>query len=113
MQQLSEELHELTQKLTFCKLVSDRKVEIVNRSKQSIFEQLLEAGLKPTISGDFDHLMNTPLYSLTKERFEKLSTDTHKKHADLADLESRQPQQLWLQDLMSLREKFASEFQKH
>ena len=60
--------------------------------------------------GDFDYLLNMPLYSLTAEKIEDLRTDATKKEESLKTLRNTSPEDMWREDLDRLEKTLKSFF---
>jgi len=58
------------------------------------------------IDGTYDYLLRMPIYSLTKELFEKLKEDFTAKKAEIKKLEETDPKDMYLDDLSELKKKF-------
>lgn len=50
----------------------------------------------------YDYLLSMPLWSLTKEKVEKLRNDLAKKKEEIVELEATSPEQLWESDLKNV-----------
>jgi DNA topoisomerase-2 len=57
------------------------------------------------IDGDYDYLLRMPIYSLTKEMFEKLKEDFKSKKEEIEKLKLVQPKDMYLEDLVELKKK--------
>ena len=58
------------------------------------------------IDDSFDYLLRMPIYSLTKELFEKLKEDFTNKRLEIKKLEETDPKDMYLEDLSELKKKF-------
>ena len=76
-----------------------------NVSKPIIIQGIEEMGLEK-IDDSYDYLLRMPIYSLTKELFEKLKEDFTAKKADIKKLEETDPKDMYLDDLNELKKKF-------
>ena len=53
----------------------------------------------------YDHLLRMPIWSLTKEMFEKLKEDYKTKKSELEELEKIDPKDMYSKDLSDLKKK--------
>ena len=58
------------------------------------------------IDESYDYLLRMPIYSLTKELFEKLKEDFTEKKMEIKKLEETDPKDMYLDDLNELKKKF-------
>ena len=58
-----------------------------------------KGGSKARTTGDYDYLLGMPIWSLTKEKIEKLKIMADDKERDLLRLLEKTPKSLWLADL--------------
>lgn len=119
--QLTKEWTRLDNRVRFVQEIIDGKLIVQNRKKADILVDLLKRGYvkDPTQSKvvevnaeegsdveessgtgrDFDYLLGMPIYSLTKEKVEKLLSERAEKEAELNRLLARTPKDLWRSDL--------------
>ena len=73
-----EEIKYLNMKVKFIKEFIENKIQITNKKKADIVEQLTK---RKYIMKDnsFDYLLRLPIYSLTKEKVDELNNNTHNK----------------------------------
>jgi DNA topoisomerase-2 len=57
------------------------------------------------MDGSYDYLLRMPIWSLTKEVFEKLKEDYKSKKTQLEELEKVDPKDMYLLDLTEIRKK--------
>ena len=55
------------------------------------------------MDGTFNYLLNMPIYSLTKERFEELLKQKGEKEAEFKVIEGTDPKDMYLKDLTELK----------
>jgi DNA topoisomerase-2 len=58
------------------------------------------------IDGSYDYLLRMPIYSLTKEVFDKLKADFIEKKAEIQKMEQTDPKDMYVDDLNELKKKF-------
>ena len=102
---MNHELKLLSNRGRFIKAILDEKLKVNNVSKSIIIEGIEEMNLEK-IDGNYDYLLRMPIYSLTKELFEKLKEDFTAKKAEIKKLEETDPKDMYLDDLDDLKKKF-------
>jgi DNA topoisomerase-2 len=105
LDKLNRELKILSNRGRFIKAILDEKLKINNISKVQIVEGIELLKLEK-IDDSFDYLLRMPIYSLTKELFEKLKEDFTKKKEEIKILEITEPKDMYLLDLSELKKKF-------
>lgn len=105
LDKMNRELKILSNRGRFIKAILDEKLKINNVSKAVIIEGIEEMGLDK-IDDSYDYLLRMPIYSLTKELFEKLKEDFMTKKAEIKKLEETDPKDMYLDDLSELKKKF-------
>ena len=102
---MNHDLKILSNRGRFIKAILDEKLKINNVSKALIIEGIVEMKLDK-IDDSFDYLLRMPIYSLTKELFDKLKEDFTTKKAEIKKLEETDPKDMYLEDLNDLKKKF-------
>ena len=102
---LNHELKVLSNRGRFIKAILEEKIKINNVPKQQIIAQIEQIGLEK-IEDSFDYLLRMPIYSLTKELFDKLKEDFKLKKDEIEVLKSTDPKDMYLLDLSELKKKF-------
>lgn len=102
---MNRDLKLLSNKGRFIKAILDEKLAINNVAKSAIVDAIREMGLDE-IDGSYDYLLRMPIYSLTKELFEKLKEDFRAKKEEIKKLEGTDPKDMYLEDLAELVKKF-------
>ena len=102
---LNKELKVLSNRGRFIKAILDEKLKINNVSKDEIIIGIEELKLEK-IDDSFDYLLRMPIYSLTKELFEKMKKDFTDKKVEIKTLEETDPKDMYLLDLSELKKKF-------
>jgi len=105
LNKMQHELKILSNRGRFIKAILDEKLKVNGVSKSVIIEGIEEMGLEK-IDDSYDYLLRMPIYSLTKELFEKLKEDFTAKKADIKTLEETDPKDMYLEDLNELKKKF-------
>lgn len=105
LDKLNKELKVLSNRGRFIKAILDEKLKINNVSKSEIINGIEVLGLEK-IDDSFDYLLRMPIYSLTKELFEKMKQDFTAKKEEIKILEDTDPKDMYLLDLSELKKKF-------
>ncbi|KAG7377911.1 DNA topoisomerase 2-beta [Phytophthora pseudosyringae] len=127
LQKLQDQIKLLSNKARFVLSVVEGKLVVNNRKKQELLEELIAEGYdqiapklkKKTDSDDsnesddeetnvagasrgYDYLLSMKIWSLTKERVDKLRAELQEREQEYTILEGRTVQDLWLTDLDAL-----------
>ncbi len=105
LDKLNRELKILSNRGRFIKAIIDGKLKVNNVAKAQIIEGIESMGIDK-IDDSYDYLLRMPIYSLTKEMYDKLKEDFKIKKEEIAKLESTDPKDMYLDDLNELRKKF-------
>lgn len=124
--EMQKEVDRLNNQARFVQMIVDKKLNVSNRKKADIVAELRKleftpfpkkASAKaagetaPTVDdpdeeedvgsgmGDYDYLLGMAIWSLTKEKIEKLKQQALGKEEELKELLSRTPAQMWDHDL--------------
>jgi hypothetical protein len=84
---------------------SQCKFKVNNVAKALIIEGIEAMGLDK-IDDSYDYLLRMPIYSLTKEMYEKIKEDFTTKKEEIKILEATDPKDMYLLDLTELKKKF-------
>jgi len=104
LNKMKHDLKILSNRGRFIKGILDGKLEVKNSTKDKIISDIEAFGLEK-IDGDYDYLLRMPLWSLTKEMFEKLKLDFKNKKEEIEKLNVVEPRDMYLDDLQELRKK--------
>jgi DNA topoisomerase-2 len=105
LEKLGKELKVLSNRGRFIKAILDEKLKVNNVPKSDIIKGIEELALDK-IDDSYDYLLRMPIYSLTKEVFDKLKEDFKIKKEDIAKLEATDPKDMYVDDLTELKKKF-------
>ena len=105
LDKLNKELKILSNRGRFIKAIIDGKLKVNNVSKSVIIEGIEVMKLEK-IDDSYDYLLRMPIYSLTKEMYEKLKEDFVAKKEEIKILEETDPKDMYLLDLSELKKKF-------
>ena len=101
---LESELKVLLNKGKFIKAILDGKLEVKNVSKDILITKMTELGLDK-IEDSYDYLLRMPIWSLTKELFDKLKEDFKNKKEEIEKIKNTDPKDMYLNDLTELDKK--------
>ena len=102
LDKLKHDLKVLMNRGKFIKAILDNKIDIKNKSKDSIIEDIQNMKID-IIDDSYDYLLRMPLWSLTSELFEKLKADFTAKKQEIIELEKVEPKTWYLDDLKELK----------
>jgi DNA topoisomerase-2 len=105
LDKLNRELKILSNRGRFIKAIIDGKLKVNNVSKSVIIEGIETMKLEK-IDDSYDYLLRMPIYSLTKEMYEKLKEDFVTKKEEIKILEETDPKDMYMLDLSELKKKF-------
>jgi hypothetical protein len=105
LDKMNRDLKILGNRGRFIKAILDGKLKVNNVAKAQIIEGIEEMGLDK-IDDSYDYLLRMPIYSLTKEVFDKLKEDFSAKKEEIKALEATDPKDMYVQDLTELKKKF-------
>jgi DNA topoisomerase II len=100
----NKELKELCLRAKFIKSIIDKKL-VVNNVKKEIIIGWLEDNHFDKIDGSYNYLLNMPIWSLTKERFDDLMEKAKQKKLQIEETEKLKPKEMYLGDLQELKKK--------
>jgi len=95
----SEQLSEICSKALFISEVIDDKIHVNNVPKHQIITSLTEYEDIIQINGSYDYLLNMPIYSLTKEKYEELLKKAEDKKQQIKTLKSKSETDLWFEEI--------------
>ena len=104
LDKLRYELKVLANRGRFIKFILDGKLEVKNKAKEMLIYEITKLGLEQ-IEDSYDYLLRMPIWSLTKELFDKLKDDYRSKKTDVEALLLVEPRDMYLTDLSELKKK--------
>jgi DNA topoisomerase-2 len=104
---MKSELTILSNKGRFIKAILDDKIEVKNQTKDKIVQSIEAIGLD-RIEDSYDYLLRMPIWSLTKDLFEKLKQDFKSKKDDIENYSKIDPKDMYVDDLNQLKKKIKS-----
>ena len=104
LDKMQHELKVLGNRGKFIKAILDGKIVVNNKSKDEIVSQIESIAID-MIYVSYDYLLRMPIYSLTKEMFEKLKEDFSNKKDEIEKLKLVDPKDMYLEDLSELKKK--------
>ena len=102
LDKLNRELLIISNKARFIKDIIDGKLKVNNVPKKTIV-LYLETANYDEVDGSYNYLLNMPIYSLTKERFEELLKQKAEKEKEIKVIEGTDPKDMYIKDLMELK----------
>jgi DNA gyrase/topoisomerase IV subunit A len=105
LDKLNKELKILSNRGRFIKAIIDEKLKVNNVAKSKIIEGIELLKLEK-IDDSYDYLLRMPIYSLTKEMYEKLKEDFISKKEEIKKMEETDPKDMYMDDLNELKKKF-------
>jgi DNA topoisomerase-2 len=107
LDKLRHDLKILSNRSKFIKAIIEGKLKINNLPKSKIILSIEKLGLDK-IDGTFDYLLRMPIWSLTKEVYDKLKEDHLTKNEEIEKLSKIDPKDMYLSDLSELKKKLKS-----
>jgi DNA topoisomerase-2 len=104
LDKMKREMNILSNKGRFIKAILDNKIEVKNVPKDDIMMSIEKLGLDK-IDDSYDYLLRMPIWSLTKEVFDKLREDFKIKKEEIEKLNLVDPKNMYLDDLLELKKK--------
>ena len=104
LNKMQDDLNLLSNRGRFIKAILEGKLEIKSRKKEEILSDIVALGLIK-IDDSYDYLLRMPLWSLTKELFDKLREDFKIKKDDIEKLKANDPKDMYINDLAELKKK--------
>ena len=105
LDKMNRDLKILGNRGRFIKAILDGKLKVNNVAKDQIIAGIEAMGLDK-IDDSYDYLLRMPIYSLTKEMFDKLKEDFSTKKEEIKSLEATDPKDMYVQDLTELKKRF-------
>jgi len=99
---LERELLIISNKARFIKDIIEGKLKVNNVPKKDII-LYLETANYDEVDGSYNYLLNMPIYSLTKERFNELLKQEADKKKEKKIIEGTDPKDMYLSDLEALK----------
>ena len=104
LDKLRHELKVLSNRGKFIKAIIEGKLKVNNVAKAEIIVGIEKLGLDK-IDGNFDYLLRMPIWSLTKEMYDKLKEDYLIKKEEIEKLSKVDPRDMYISDLAELKKK--------
>jgi len=102
IQKIERELTVISNKARFIKAIIDGKLKINNVPKSQII-LYLQSGNFDEVDGSYNYLLNMPIHSLTKERFNELLKQELDKERELESIKKTDHRDMYLGDLSLLK----------
>jgi len=104
LDKMKQELKVLQNRGRFIKFILDGKLEVKNRLKSEIISDIEKLGLDK-IEDSYDYLLRMPIWSLTKEMFDKLKEDYISNKREMEDFSKVEPKDMYMTDISDLKKK--------
>lgn len=102
-----EELNEMIMRAKFIKVIISKKLVVNNVPKDEIVSWLDENKFDK-IDGSYSYLLNMPIHSLTKEKYDELLNKTKAKKEQIDEYSRKGTKEMYLEDLYELKRKIKS-----
>lgn len=89
----------LYSKYLFCAGVIKKEIQINNKSKSKIVEQLEDIDNIIKVDDSYDYILNMPIHSLSKETMERLKAQITELKANIKNIREKTIEMFWLEDL--------------
>lgn len=100
--QINNQINILDNKIRFIKSIIDELL-IVNNRKKDMIEKDLVVLKFDKVENNFDYLLRMPIYSLTKETYDRLREDMNVKKQELVDVKKSKPIDTYIKELEDLK----------
>jgi DNA topoisomerase-2 len=104
LNKLNSELGVLSNKGKFIRAILEGKIEIKNVTKTKIVSEIESLGIDK-IDDSYDYLLRMPIYSLTKELYDKLKEDYKNKKLEIESVQKTESRDMYKSDLVELKKK--------
>tara|TARA_Y100000385_G_C13042842_1_gene616067 strand:- start:622 stop:1611 length:990 start_codon:yes stop_codon:yes gene_type:complete len=104
LNELEKQYLTLSNKARFIKDIIDNKLTVNNAPKKSIIIYL-EANKFDMVEGSYNYLLNMPIYSLTKEKYNELLKQISINRNESKTIKELEPTKMYESDLLELKKK--------
>jgi DNA topoisomerase-2 len=94
----------LKNRIKFLSMIIDGKFKVNNVAKSDIIKKL-ESNKFELVDDSYDYLLKMPIYSLTKEMYDKLKNELDLKTEELESMKSTDSRKMYINDLDELLKK--------
>jgi DNA topoisomerase-2 len=101
---IKKEITILDNRIRFISLIIDGKLKVNNVAKVDIIKKLEKEKFE-LVDDSYDYLLRMPIYSLTKEMYEKLKNEILSKREELDSIEKMDTKEMYIKDLEELLKK--------
>lgn len=102
LDKLNRELLIISNKARFINDIIKQKLKVNNVPRKNII-LYLETADYDQVDGSYNYLLNMPIYSLTKERYEELLLQERQKESEIKIIEGTDPKHMYIKDLEELK----------
>lgn len=104
LDRLQKEITLLSNRGKFIRAILEEKIKVNNVPKATIIESIKSLNLTE-VDGSYDYLLRMPIYSLTKEMYDKIKEDYLSKKKEIEETKLIDPKSMYLDDLNELKKK--------
>tara|TARA_B110000503_G_C7158145_1_gene418309 strand:+ start:2236 stop:3603 length:1368 start_codon:yes stop_codon:yes gene_type:complete len=104
LEELANQYKTLSNKARFIKDIIDGKLK-VNNIPKNIIILYLETSSYAEVDGSYNYLLNMPIYSLTKERYDELLEQISNNEKETTRINKLEPTKMYEDDLLELKNK--------
>jgi DNA topoisomerase-2 len=101
---IKKEITIIENRIKFISLIIDGKLKVNNVAKSDIIKKL-ESNKFELVDDSYDYLLRMPIYSLTKEMYEKLQNEIVSKREELDSIDKMDTKEMYIKDLEELLKK--------
>lgn len=99
LEKMKQELITMGSKIVFIRGVVKDEIKVAKVSKKEIEEQISKVEKISKIDGNYDYLLNMPIYSLTNEKISELEEKFIKLRDEYKALYEKDTKQIWVEEL--------------
>jgi DNA topoisomerase-2 len=102
LKKLDEKLNFLSNRALFIKAIIDLKLKVNNVPRAQVVQYLEQNGFKE-FDGGYGYLLNMPIHSLTKEKYEELIAQIAEVDLEIKKISAKAPLDMYKEDLTNLK----------
>jgi DNA topoisomerase-2 len=102
LQKLNEKLNFLSNRARFIKAIIDLKLKVNNVPRVQVVQYLEQNGFGE-VDGGYGYLLNMPIHSLTKEKYEELLSQIAEIESEIKKISTKAPIDMYREDLINLK----------
>lgn len=102
IEKMTMHLKEQGSRYMFIYRIIEGQLIVNNKTKKEIVKQIEDFNDFVIVNGNYDYLLNMPIYSLSKERLDKLKETILGLKKDLADYKTMEINDMWIDEIKSI-----------